>query len=180
MNNTALIGLLVILVVAFFGYQWWSKGAKRPAPPKKSAPVPAVPVVDPTPTAAPVPKAAAGDSTPVYPTVPGQTEAELRAKEPLQERAPPSNQQPVTPEGHGPAQFESNLRHPEQAFHQPQGPAPSLKITDMPAGNASMTVSPQGASQQMFSPEMAQNGGAFIGNSVFAFDGEEGNVLTSF
>jgi hypothetical protein len=43
-----------------------------------------------------------------------------------------------------------------------------------------MTVSPQGASQQMFSPEMAQNGGAFIGNSVFAFDGEEGNVLTSF
>lgn len=178
MNNTALIGLLVLLVVAFFGYQWWAKGARRVPPKKAVVAAPAPAPVDPTPAVAAAKPTA--DSTPVYPTVPGQTEAELRAKEPLQERVPAANQPPVTPEGHGPAQFQSNLRHPEQAFHQPQGPAPSLKITDMPAGNASMTVSPQGAAQQMFSPEMAQNGGAFIGNSVFAFDGEEGNVLTSF
>jgi hypothetical protein len=66
-------------------------------------------------------------------------------------------------------------------FHQPQGPAPSLQVTDVPAGRASPISTPMAnAQQQMFSPEMAQNGGAFIGNSVFAFDGDETTALPSF
>lgn len=174
MNNMTLIGVLLILVVGFFGYQWWSKAQKRaPATKKMAAPMPA-----PGLPAAPLPKA---DATPVYPTVPGQTEEELRAKEPLQERVPASQQQPVTAEGLGPAKVASNLRHPEQMFHQPQGPAPSLQVTDVPAGRASTVSTPMAnAQQQMFSPEMAQNGGAFIGNSVFAFDGDETTALPSF
>ncbi len=174
-----LIGVLLLLVVGFFGFQWWSKAQKRsavPATKKMAAPMPA-PGTEPLPVA-PVPKA---DATPVYPTVPGQTEEELRAKEPLQQRVPASQQLPVTAEGLGPAKVASNLRHPEQMFHQPQGAAPSLQETDVPAGRASPVSTPMANSQQqMFSPEMAQNGGAFIGNSVFAFDGDETTALPSF
>jgi len=62
---------------------------------------------------------------------------------------------------------------------------PSMHVTDVPSGRASpdatpMGPAPTGAGQQGFNPEMAQNGGAFLGNSVFAFDGMEPTGFTSF
>jgi hypothetical protein len=60
-----------------------------------------------------------------------------------------------------------------------------MQVTDVPSGRASMMSTPlgpvpAGAGQQGFSPEMAQNGGAFLGNSVFAYDGMEPTGFTAF
>jgi hypothetical protein len=92
----------------------------------------------------------------------------------------------VLANGEAPAQFEQHLRHPEQLFHQPGNQG---QVTDVASGRASEvstalgpvpvgSVGPMG--QQGFSPEMAQNGGAFLGNSVFAYDGMEPTGFTSF
>jgi hypothetical protein len=89
--------------------------------------------------------------------------------------------------GEAPAQFDQHLRHPEQLFHQPSGESltPTLQVSDLGSGRAAVQSTPlgpapSGAGQQGFSPEMAQNGGAFIGSSVFAFDGMEPVGFTSF
>jgi hypothetical protein len=37
-----------------------------------------------------------------------------------------------------------------------------------------------GGNQQAFTPEMAQNGGALVGTSMFAFDGMEPTDFSSF
>lgn len=186
-----MIGLLVVLVVGFFGYQWFSAakkpvvkrgmtGAKLPAAvaaqaaaaPDAAAP----PVVAPVTTAPPKEEA--------YPKVAGQTEAEMRAKEPIQRRNPPSQQQPVTHDGAGPAYFDEELRHPEQSYYQPQGAAapggPQLRVSDVPSGRAAQASTPLNGNQQAFTPEMAQNGGALIGNSMFAYDGMEPTGFSAF
>ena len=113
------------------------------------------------------------------PAVTGQTEEDLRAKEPVQRPVPVTQQVPVTYEGDAPAQFKDTLRRPEQSFHQP-GPAPTLQISDVPSGRAANGSTPLGGHQQAFVPEMAQNGGALIGNSVFAYDGMEPTDFSSF
>jgi hypothetical protein len=106
----------------------------------------------------------------------------MRNPEPVQRRVQPSQQQPVGHEGHGPAQFESNLTHPEQMFHQPQGQqaVPTMKISDVPGGRAAAQSTPLSGNQQAFSPEMAQNGGALGGNSLFAYDGMEPTGFAAF
>ena len=122
-----------------------------------------------------------------YPNIPGQTQAEALTKEPIQRREPSSQQGPALPSGEAPAQFDQHLRHPEQLFHQPTGQAatPNLQHSDVPSGRAATQATPLGpapggAGEQGFSPEMAQNGGAFVGNSLFAFDGMEPTGFTSF
>ncbi len=191
-----IIGLVLVLVVGFFGFQWWSytqrkasAGARKSVAGMKgsigaaSVPTgtPSSPAIEaPAPTAAPLTTAPPKEER--LPAVAGQTEADLRAKEPLQQRVPESKQRPMTQDGLGPAQFDSNLRHPEQVFHQPQGPTatPTMTISDTGAGRASMGSTPLDGHQQPFSPEFAQNGGALIGNSVFAYDGMEPTEFSSF
>lgn len=185
MDYTLVIGLLVVLVVGFFAYQWM---AKRPAaargPGAKRLPAP-------TATGAAGLEVASVSAGPpkeeTYPVIAGQTQGEALTKEPIQRREPSSQQAPALNDGQAPAQFDQHLRHPEQLFHQPtpQAANPTMHITDVPSGRASTSSTPlgpppAGAGQQGFSPEMAQNGGAFLGNSVFAFDGMEPTGFTSF
>jgi len=179
MDYPLVIGLLVVLVVGFFAYQWMSK---RPATARgvealKRSLVPA-------------PVAGAGHATvssappkeEKYPEINGQTQAEALQKEPIQRREPSSQQMPALNNGAAPAQFDQHLRHPEQLFHQPSQHAmnPTMQVTDVPSGRASLGPPPAGSGQQDFSPEMAQNGGALLGNSVFAFDGMEPTGFTAF
>lgn len=168
MDTKVIIGIVAAVVVVFFAYQWWAY-AKRSAPLPYRNLLPPQPHLQPQP---PPPQSPPPQPLPM-PQVDGQTEADMRAKEPLQQRVPPSQQQPI--DGMGPAQFDSNLRHPEQLFHQPQGATahPTMNISDIGAGRASTASTPLNAQQQPFSPEMAMNGGAIIGNSVFAYDGAE-------
>lgn len=195
MDTKVLIGVVLVLVVGFFAFQWWTRTQRRAAAMKKVAGMTgsigaasvatglpsSVGVEGPAPTAAPVTTAPPKQEK--MPEVPGQTEGDLRAKEPLQQRVPVSTQQPVTQDGLGPAEFDSNLRHPEQLFHQPQAQAvvaPSMTVSDVPSGRASLGSTPLEGHQQPFSPELAQNGGALIGNSVFAYDGMEPTEFSSF
>jgi multidrug efflux pump subunit AcrA (membrane-fusion protein) len=104
-------------------------------------------------------------------------QAEALTKEPDQRREPSSQQAPALNNGAAPAQFDQHLRHPEQLFHQP---APPSQTTDVPSGRASETAPMGQQNGQGFHPEMAQNGGAFLGNSVFAYDGMEPTAFTSF
>ena len=180
MDYTLVIGLLVVVVVGFFAYQWMLKRSAA-APPRTKAPV-AAPVAaasELSPTAPPPVKQES------YPQVEGQTQAEMLTKEPIQRREPSSQQGPVMNSGEAPAQFDEHLRHPEQLFHQPGSSGPTLQDSDMPSGRAGAQSTPRGpapdgAGQQGFSPEMAQNGGALVGSSLFAFDGMEPTGFTSF
>jgi len=192
MDYTLVIGLLVVVVVGFFAYQWISKRAAtvpRGSPASGSA---AAAGKTRTAAAPSPPSAAAAAAAPAppatYPQVEGQTQAEMLTKEPTQRREPSSQQGPAMSSGEAPAQFEQHLRHPEQLFHQPgpgqgqqgqQQPGPTLQVSDMPSGRAS-SQSEQAPGQQGFSPEMAQNGGALVGSSLFAFDGMEPTGFTSF
>ena len=182
MDYTLVIGLLVVLVVGFFAYQWIMK---RPAMPKNPRNIP--PILLAPPPAPPAEAAAAATQqqqnqpAATFPNIPGQTREEAMTPEPLQRREPSSQQGPVLSSGEAPAQFDQHLRHPEQLFHQPTGltATPTMQISDVPSGRASPQ---QGAAQgqQGFSPQMAQNGGAFVGNSMFAFDGMEPTGFTAF
>ncbi len=187
-----LIVVLLAVVVAFFGWQWFSRrsGSAAGVVSAKRLPAATAPTVE-KPLAPVVTAAPAAVKEEVYPEVVGQTQADLREKEPLQ-RAPPAGAprpQAVTADGKGPADVEDNLRHPEQAFHQP-GPKPG-PASDVAAGRASMTSTPgfasmgpeappMGAHQQAFAPEMAQNGGALFNGSVFAYDGMEPTSFAAF
>jgi hypothetical protein len=191
MDAKLLIGLVLLVVVGFFAYQWVSKRNRRQTSISKKTARDAGAVSVASGIESPSIEAPAKTAQPLttappkelpLPQVAGQTEADLRAKEPAQQRVPASTQQPVTHDGLGPAEFDSTLRHPEQLFHQPQGQAavPTMQVSDVPSGRAAMGSTPLGAHEQPFSPEYAQNGGALIGNSVFAYDGMESNELTNF
>jgi hypothetical protein len=162
MDTAYLVGILLLLVVGFFGYQWWIAVAKR-SQAKKAAAERFV--------------AKLSEEPPTLPEVPGQSEADLRAKEPLQKNVPASREQPVTQDGQAPAQFDENLRHPEQLFHQPGPSVDGGNSNDVAAGRASQVSNAEG---QAFRPEMAQNGGALVGGSVFAFDGMEPTGFSDF
>jgi hypothetical protein len=184
METPVLIALLVAVVVAFFGWQWWSASGRRRGPgggAGGSKTVAGMSVTAEKPLA-PTLSTAPPATEERYPEVVGQTEADLRAKEPDQ-RQPPAGAprpQPVTADGKGPAAIEDNLRHPEQAFHQPSAaPRPSSAVAAGIASPVSTpgfastgpSTPPMGGHQQAFAPEMAQNGGAIVGDSMFAFDG---------
>lgn len=186
MNTTLIIGLVAVVIVGFFAFQWWSASGRRrgggggraamaPAPAPKPTAAMTEPVEGPAVPVAPPPER--------MPAVPGQTEADLRAKEPPQERRVGGTATPVTAAGQGPAAVDDNLRHPEALFHQPAPAAPGATVpaSDVAAGRAS-AVSTTGVAGggQGFGPEMAQNGGAIVGHSVFAFDGMEPTGFASF
>jgi hypothetical protein len=190
MDTPVLISLIVAFVVAFFAWQWWTRrsaaGATGPRGALKgkrpvAAAEPKPTVADLAAPAAAPPQQAASEN---YPEVAGQSEADLRAKEPVQERRAPSSQQPVGHSGElGPLPVENNLRHPEQSFHQPALAQQQQRVpaSDVQAGRAADASTPGMAGNiQQFTPEMAQNGGALIGNSVFAFDGMEPTGFAAF
>jgi hypothetical protein len=52
-----------------------------------------------------------------------------------------------------------------------------MHVSDVSAGRA---APPMAGPQQMFSPEMAQNGGVLMGTGVFAYDGMEAGNLPEF
>jgi hypothetical protein len=182
MELNLVIGLVVVMIVGFFAYQWYSaSNRKSVAAARKPAPAAVANAM----TATMNPTLAAATPAPPeeekYPVVAGQTEAEMRAKEPVQRRVAPSQQVPVSDDGAlGPSQFEENLRHPEQAFHQPANPVPSMSMNEVESGRAGIASAPMGGHQQGFSPEMAQNGGAIVGSSVFAYDGMEPTGFAAF
>jgi len=189
MDYTLVIGLLVVLVVGFFAYQWIMKRPAMPKNPKNIPPVLLAP--PPVAEASATPQQQQQQQQPqpaaTFPNIPGQTRAETMNPEPLQRREPSSQQGPALSSGEAPAQFDQHLRHPEQLFHQPTGltATPTMQINDVPSGRAATQSTPLGpppggAGQQGFSPQMAQNGGAFVGNSMFAFDGMEPTGFTAF
>ena len=168
-STTLIIVVALVAIVGFFGFQWYQAAQKGKA--AKKLPVvreKMAPMADPKPE----PKV-------VLPEVPGQSAAELTAKEPTQRPQAPTQQRPVGPEARSPASFDDSLRRPEQSFHAPQNPpVPS----DVAAGRAGMGGSgnPAATHVQNFSPEMAQNGGPVVGSSVFAFDGSEPTGFAAF
>ncbi len=159
------VAVVVAVVVAFFAYQWYTVATNKKPKDRVVRPI------------GPDTAVAAANPEPVrpeqYPTVAGQTEGELRQKEPNQRSQLASQQPPATNDGKAPAEFDENLRRPEQSFHQP-GPSPTLNVSDLPSGRAVQQTG------QGFSPEMAQNDGPMIGNSVFAFDGMEPTGFANF
>jgi len=106
------------------------------------------------------------------PNVPGQTEEDLRAAEPLQ--ATPPAVQYDAPEATDPmnrhvfmsSEFGSNLRHPEQMIEHR---LPSTMNGVVPSGLGSERTNPGGNRVTAFAPEMAQNGGEFM-QGISAFD----------
>jgi len=109
------------------------------------------------------------------PVVPGQTEADLRAPEQLQETPPstqydiPESMDPMNRTVHMDAEFGSNLRHPEQMIeHQPSTGMGNV----VASGLGSEASGPGGNSMVGYAPEMAQNGGEFM-SGINAFDSSE-------
>ncbi len=109
------------------------------------------------------------------PSVPGQTEADLRAPEQLQETPPsthydiPESMDPMNRTVHMDAEFGSNLRHPEQMIeHHPSTGMGSV----VASGLGSEASGPGGNSMVGYAPEMAQNGGEFM-SGINAFDSSE-------
>jgi hypothetical protein len=176
MDTNMVIGIVLVVIVGFFAFQWWSGASKRKGTATaKRTPAPTEPMIKSEP--APV-KAQTVEEK--YPEIAGQTEKELKAKEPVQRPVPATQQQAVTYAGEGPAQMQNNLRRPEQSFHQPAQQVPKMTVAEVNSGRAAPESSPQGGHQQPFSPDFAQNGSAIIGNSVFAYDGMEPNDFSSF
>ena len=186
MDTRIVVGIILLFVVAFFGYQWWRHASKKTVMPSpvgemKGSTTPTQNTNANAKAAAPAPAPAPSTTNATeYPTVAGQTEQELRAKEPLQDRKLASDQEPMTYEGHAPAEFESNIRHPEQSFHQPSpSQHPTMTHHDVDSGRASAHPSMPPPGEQGFTPEMAQNDGPLVGN-VFAFDGMEQTGFATF
>lgn len=172
MDYTLVIGIVVVLVVGFFAYQWISK---RPAAVRRP-----MPVILPSPAPSSAEEAPAVKQE-KFPEIAGQTQQEALTKEPNQRRVPSSQQEPAMNDGSAPAQFEEHLRHPEQVFHQSQPPPNSQMLaSEVNSGRAGHQTAPLGGNQQQFSPEFAQNGGALLSNSLFAYDGMEPTGFTAF
>lgn len=194
MDTPLLVGIILMVVVAFFAWQWWSAAGRKTvggAAGRKTADVAGL-VGTATPpsvgSGGSVTAAELGSMTTAppkeekFPEVAGQSEEELRAKEPVQMRVPSVTETPVAPDNMGPPTIPESLRHPEQSFHQPATATPSMTVSDVPAGRAATgsASAPGAGGSQLFTPEMAQNGGPIVGNSVFAFDGMEPTSFAAF
>ena len=169
MDSTWFILILLVAVVGFFGYQWFMVASNKKDKERvkvRSQPSPQNPMLGEATPAPPAPEE--------YPRGAGQSETDLRRKEPTQRPELPVHQQPVTADGKAPAEFKENLRRPEQSFHDVSGPPPALKVSELPSGRAVDT------NGQGFTPEMAQNDGPVMGDGVFAFDGMEPTGFANF
>ena len=109
------------------------------------------------------------------PHVPGQTEEDLRAPEPLQATPPsvqyssPEATDPMNRTVHMSSEFGNNFRHPEQMIEMRP---PSSMDSAMQSQIASERSGPGGNNAVGFAPEMAQNGGEFM-RGIGAFDTTE-------
>jgi len=117
------------------------------------------------------------------PEIPGQTEEELMAPEPLQEKVTQKVEEPAPRDSHerndNIALFGSNLRHPETMITKSTAQFSSLE-EEVSAGVASTVTRPKDVDQVPFSAEMAQNGGEFM-SGIFAFDSSDsGGTFSSW
>ena len=117
--------------------------------------------------------------THAVPTVPGQTEQDLRATRQVQETPPSTHYEspeaidPFNRNIHMDAEFGSNLRHPEQMMER----RPAAGIAGIvPSGLGSEVSRPGGNHAAGYAPEMAQNGGEFM-SGISAFDGSDGGGI---
>jgi hypothetical protein len=113
------------------------------------------------------------------PSVPAQTEEDLREPEPLQQTPPdaeygePHHIDPLERPVHSISNFGDNLRHPEQTIEV----APPLGTSRIvPSGLGSEKSAPGGNRPTDYTPEMAQNGGEFM-SGILAFDGSDGGGI---
>lgn len=189
MDTPLLVGIILLVVVAFFAWQWWSAAGRKTAVAIRKTAQGLTGTATPSNVGSGGPAAAElGSMTTAppkeekFPDVAGQSEADLRAKEPVQMRVPTVSETPVAPDNMGPPTIPETLRHPEQSFHQPAKPAPTMVMSDVPAGRAApgSAGAPGAGGSQLFTPEMAQNGGPIVGSSVFAFDGMEPTGFAAF
>lgn len=128
------------------------------------------------------PPSGSRDSAGTYPSVPGQTEEDLRSTDPVQATAPayrynqPGPKDPHAGPAYEPAEFGDNMRHPEGAFEM-RAPATDGYIAA--SGMGSHVSSPGGNSAVGYSSETAQNAGEFM-KGIFAFDGSmEGTAYSA-
>lgn len=189
MDTPLLVGIILMVVVAFFAWQWWTTAGRKVVGRKAASVAGLVGTATPPNVGSGGPTTAelgsmstAPPKEEKFPDVAGQSEADLRAKEPVQMRVPTVSETPVAPDNMGPPTIPETLRHPEQSFHQPAKPAPTMTMSDVPAGRAApgSAGAPGAAGSQLFTPEMAQNGGPIVGSSVFAFDGMEPTGFAAF
>ena len=114
------------------------------------------------------------------PEVPGQTEEELMAPEPLQQKVSNKVETPsasdVYEKGDNQAMFGSNLRHPESMI-QPVNGDFNLE-NEIASGVASNTVNNSQTNEFSFSADMAQNGGEFM-KGILAYDGTDTGAMFS-
>ena len=115
------------------------------------------------------------------PHVPGQTEEDLRATEPMQATPPsvqndvPESTDPLNKIAYMPAEFGSNFRHPEQMMER----HPGIGMGNVVAAQiGSERSGPGGNNAAGYAPEMAQNGGEFM-TGISAFDVSESGVAYS-
>jgi hypothetical protein len=177
------IGLILILIVGFFAFQWMSASSRRTTGSVSKKPVINGLSTGPGENLAPVAPVAPVEEK--IPEVAGQTAQELMTPEPTQRPIPVVTQEAVTADGQAPADFQDTLRRPEQSFHRPQG-NPMMTSAEVDSGRAGSvtTAVTNGGNPMMgqamgFSPEMAQNGGAIVGG-VFAYDGMEPTGFADF
>jgi hypothetical protein len=128
------------------------------------------------------PPSGARDPTVAIPTVPGQTEEDLRATDPIQTTAPAHRYNPPGPKdphagpAYEPAEFGDNLRHPEGVFERRPAATDGSLVA---SGLGSHISSPGGNSAIGYSSETAQNAGEFM-KGIFAFDGSmEGTAYSA-
>lgn len=194
-----LVILALLAVFAFFAYQIVQAAHENkehesfpPYSPAPSDEVPANPRVIATPTAAVAADAheeteyapAVAKPRPVphsMPHVPGQTEDDLRASEPLVQTPPttyydePEATDPLNRNVFMGSEFGSNLRHPEQMIEHRPGMSMGGAVS---SGIAAERSSPGGHNAAGYAPEMAQNGGEFM-SGIMAFDTSDSSVAYS-
>ena len=116
-------------------------------------------------------------ATQPMPEVPGQTEEQLKAPEPVQETAAQRVDSPsardVFDNTNNEAMFGSNLRHPE-AMMTRAGPNFASLESEVASGVAGRPE----VEKLPFSAEMAQNGGEFM-SGIFAFDSSDSGTTFS-
>ena len=190
-----LVILALVAVFAFFAYHiiQASQETKSPEPFPPYSPADELPAsVAPAPVAAAIvdeheekeyaPVLAKARPVPhAMPHVPGQTEDDLRAPEPLVETPPttyydePEATDPLNRHVFMGSEFGSNLRHPEQMIEHRPGMSMDGAVS---SGVAAELSGPGGHNAAGYAPEMAQNGGEFM-RGIMAFDTSDSGVAYS-
>jgi len=187
-----LLLLAILAVCAFFGYQIFQAAYAQEEKFPPYSPTDAVHaagarhadarvMLDPSGgTDVPADDGTAHDSAPIIdrtpphamPRVPGQTEDDLRAAEPLQATPPttayhpPEHRDPMAGPAYAEAEFGSNFRHPEQMIEvaPPRGTG-----NIVPSGLGADVSTPGAHNAALYDPEMNAHGGEFM-KGIFAYE----------